>query len=367
MDETDAAAAGNAKTHAKIIEAGNKMAAGSVIPTRPQVEAFMRDGVFKMNSDETRQLLKDPALSMPGLKLIELQRAGWDIHNIDADVGCQVLDEIEGRFPGDEDLVKMRVAFVETAQRTYVRAIEDRRPEQLERKKGMSREKIIEFFDVCNTKTDLPEFHQYLMKHMEDTKQVPNKLIAEMQRDYLEFCGFERDHGCKELSKIPQGKFKDDKEIIYRFQDWQQKATRCCMSVVKEYQKTGGEMPQGPVGDNAGPALQEFGTEAREEIDKMSPEERGVLLQTMTKKFEVLQNLPPDARQEYLKKLPDADRKEFAKAQILIMSVMRQQWEATQRSAQAQATPPPKGGGGGGYGGDDASKSAGAPSQQQMM
>jgi hypothetical protein len=300
------------------------------------------------------------------MQLVELQREGWDRHKIDRDVGCQVLDEIEMRFPGDTALVELRTNFVETAQETYIRTIEDRKPDRLERKTAMTRERIIEFFDVCNPKVATRTFQEYMLKYMQDNKQVPNKLIAEMQKDYLEYLGYEREHGCKELSKIPQQTaFKGDQEMMYRFADWQKRATQVCMGVVRTYQEAGGQMPDAVMPEN--PVLKEYSAKAKEEVEKMTPEERGILLTTMTKKFEVLQNLPNDARQEYMKKLADSEKLELAKAQLLLMSVMRQQWESQKGQGKGKQQPsqcPHHGAASGGYDGGD---SKGAPEQQQMM
>eukprot|EP00421_Protoceratium_reticulatum_P061805 CAMPEP_0168495060 /NCGR_PEP_ID=MMETSP0228-20121227/71545_1 /TAXON_ID=133427 /ORGANISM="Protoceratium reticulatum, Strain CCCM 535 (=CCMP 1889)" /LENGTH=295 /DNA_ID=CAMNT_0008511873 /DNA_START=36 /DNA_END=920 /DNA_ORIENTATION=+ len=283
-----------------------------------------------MQSEATRSLLKDPRLERPGLRLIELQRAVWDPLGVDRDVGCQHLDQLDKAFPGDKELGWLRDHFIHTAQRTYLLALRDRRPATLERKKQMQRETVIEFFDACNTMMDLPETYERLTNCMMEKKQVPNQEIIQMQREMLEVLGFEQDHGCTVLSRVLQD-YPDDKELRHRFQVWQQKAQQTCMLVVKKHQMSGGEMPDGPFGVSPSPEMAEMSAEAKKGLETMTPAQRGELVQRMQKKLEVFMKLPPEGRLSHLKKLPEAERLEFLQGQILMVSIMKDQWRAQQQ------------------------------------
>ncbi|CAK0791786.1 unnamed protein product, partial [Prorocentrum cordatum] len=198
---------------------------GMRAPNREEMETFLREGIAMMRRQDTRDLLKSKSCTAPGLKLIELQRAGWDKLGIDQDIGCSYLENVEKVCPGDSELILLRSDFVREAQR---------RP----------REVIIAFFDSCNTKMDLPETHLRLKKHIEKTGKMPNTVIIEMQRDMLEVHGWERDHGCNMLSNISKD-FPNDQELFGRFEGWRQKATQTCMTVIKKHQVAGGGMPAG--------------------------------------------------------------------------------------------------------------------------
>lgn len=293
-----------------------------------------------MQSSATMEILKDSSVPRPGLKLIELQRAEWDALGVDRDTGCSCLDQLHSFYPGDAELLQARDTFVLTAQRTYVAALEARRPKKLEHKKAMKREAIIEFFDACNTKMDLPETQERLYRHLADTKQMPNQLIITIQRDMLEVLGVEKEHGCNCLSRIAQD-FPQDHELHQRFEGWRHKAQQACMTVVKKHQVSGGDMPSTPFGDN--PELCKLQEKAKKEIDEMTPADRGQLITKMQKKMEVFVNLPAEGRQSYMKRLSEADRLEFVKTQILMVSLMKQQWQQQQQMVQQQDGQCPKG------------------------
>merc|ERR1711972_501 len=129
----------------------------------------------------------------------------------------------------------LRNEFIMCAQRTFLRTLEDRKPEVLEKVKPIPRDMIIEFFNACNTKMDLPETFQLLYNHIETEKKVPNQLIINIQRDMLEVLGFEADHGCNMLSRIGKD-FPKDQDLHRQFEGWRMKAQGTCMEVVKKHQ-----------------------------------------------------------------------------------------------------------------------------------
>jgi len=322
---------------------------------------FLASGIRMMQSERTRELLRDASsVKHPGSKLVDLQRAGWDTLGIDRDVGCAYLNQMEKLCPGDSEILEMRSLFVQCAQRAYLSALEDRQPKKLERRKPMPRETMVEFFDACNTKMDLPETHERLQAHLQTTGQMPSQIIVGIQRDLLEVLGFEREHGCAMLSRIGQD-FPNDKELHMRFAGWRQKAQSTCMHVAKKHQAGGGVVPETPSGDKA--EMKELQEKAKAEIDTMSPMERGALIQKMQQKTEVFMKLPPEGRTSYMAKLREADKLEFVKTQILLVSLMQQQWQQQQgvRDGSHQCSQ-----GCSAHAGLSKS-TVGAPSQQQMM
>merc|ERR1719436_1134976 len=110
-----------------------------------------------MESEETRALLKKVQNKAFGKQMIEMQRAEWDPLGVDRDLGSAYVNDVEKNFPGDEELADLKRDFVKCCQRTYLRALDDRKPAKLERKKPIPRETVIEFFLACNMKMDLPE------------------------------------------------------------------------------------------------------------------------------------------------------------------------------------------------------------------
>jgi len=315
------------------------MAMSGATPSREAVATFLSKSINMMRSDEICQLLRDrEAILNPGMKLIELQRAEWDQLGIDRDVGCQTLDRLHLLFPGDADILLQRSEFTRTAMRSYIEAVEGRRPETLQRDGKLERETILDFFDACNTKMDLPETREVLAKHLQETTEVPNKLVVEIQRDMLEVMGIEKEHGCKMLSRIGSD-FPDDKVLHGRFNGWRMKAQSACMEVVKAYQASGGQMPGGFI--TMSPDMREKEAEVRKELDAMPEEKKQELLGKYQPKVEVFMKLPLQNRMEYMEKMSDDDRPDFLKAQMLLVGIMQKQWKdgAARGGAPAAGNP----------------------------
>lgn len=293
------------------------MSQGSI--SRKVLTQFLQNGIQRMRSAETREMLKTD--EQPGKTLIQTQRAEWGPLGVDADFGCSQLDIIDKTHPGDTELFTLRHEFVLNSQRTFLQAFEDRRPKTLETKKPIPRQVLINFFDCCNTKMDFPEVREVMIKHAQATKELPNKVIIKIQRQLLEVFGFEQNHGCAMLSKIAQD-FPDDMELHKRFQMWQGKAKQTCMQVMQSAGIQVVMPPTNPFGND--PEMKELHEKAMQEVSTMSPEARGELVQKTQKRFEVFSKLPPDARMNHVKKMMGADKLEFVKAQILMMSMMQQ-------------------------------------------
>merc|ERR1740121_2733269 len=109
------------------------------------------------------------------------------------------------------------------------------------------------------------------------------------------------------------------------------------MTVIKrhEQEKMKEAMPNMPVFDKS--ELDELQVKATEQIEALTPKERGELVQKMENKFKVLANLPPENRKQYVEKLSDEEKLELVKTQILMMSIVRQQMQAQQNGAKMAA------------------------------
>lgn len=296
---------------------------------------FLKAGIKMMNEESTRELLKSPSCKKPGQKLISLQRDGWDVLGFDQETACKELDSQDPEASGDMEFHNLKDEFCNTAFRTFLRALEDRRPAKLETARPMPRDVLIEFFDACNTKMDLPETQEALLKHMEEKQEIPNAVIIETQRDLLEVVGWEREHGCQCLNKISQD-YPNDKELFGRMSFWQKKAHTTCAMAVQEHQAQGGPvglLPSIPGLDTED--MKRVGQMAKASVEKMTPEERQAHLKLMEKKVKVFMNLPQQGRIQYLQKLSEPDKLEFVKAQLLLLNVMRE--HATAQEAQEKA------------------------------
>jgi len=325
-------------------------------PSREAMYDFLKNGVAMMNSDATRELLKE--CEEPGLKLIELQREGWDVHGIDRDDGCKALDSIQ---PAEKELFAMRQTFVHTAMRTFVRTVEDRKPSELETKAKIPRAKIIKFFDCCNTKLDLPETMEMLVGWAKENKQMPNELIVNMQKDMLESIGWEREHGCRTLSAVGED-FPNDQELFSKLMQWKGKAEQTCRMVVqianRHIKQGAGGMPRPGQGVpitqiieqqlNSSDEMKALAEKAKKEVAGMSASEKQAHIDKMQTKMEGMMKLPPAEREEAMRKNQDIQKYDVVKSQVIMMSQMEQkqtddgmQELATKGASSAAAAPAP--------------------------
>lgn len=320
---------------------------------------FLKTGIAMMNSDATRELLKEH--EEPGQKLIEMQREGWDVHGIDRDAGCKALDTIQ---QSEKELFAMRQNFVHTAMRTFVRTVEDRKPNVLETKAKIPRAKIIKFFDTCNTKLDLPETMEMLVLWTKENKTMPNELIVNMQKDMLESIGFEREHGCRVLSSVGTD-FPEDQELFSKLMQWKNKAEQTCRMCVKVANNhmqhaMGAQMGGPPAGVpiteiihkqlNSSDEMKALAEKARKEVAAMSGADKENHINIMQAKMEVMMRLPPVEREEAMKKAQDINKYDVVKSQIIMLSKMdqkkaedgMQELATTGSSSAAAPAPAPK-------------------------
>jgi len=166
-----------------------------------------------------------------------------------------------------------------------------------------------------------PEVKQRLRAHITDTGKFPEAIIHDVLGDVMELLGFEREHGqqcCKECFTAKE--FQHDEELIRAHSKWEQVIDSECLTLLNQYRKDGGVLN---LNDVTAAKLREV--RAKEELDAMSPEERGQLLDKNVKKVDIFRKLPPDARKRHLEKLSDEEKLELTKSEILMITIMQHQ------------------------------------------
>jgi len=98
-----------------------------------------------MERAETRAELADPDKSgpRPGKFLVELQQREFDKLGVDRTVGCRAAGAIDGSK--DAEMAALQTTFMRTAQRAYLKALDDRSKKRASssKKKGLeSRRKM---------------------------------------------------------------------------------------------------------------------------------------------------------------------------------------------------------------------------------
>merc|ERR1712232_217905 len=231
--------------------------------------------------------------------------AGWDDMGIDRDAGRLALDSSD-KFK-DAALQDKRNEFVVTAMKTYLQSLKDRKPATLETKKKIPKQVILEFFDACNTHMDLPEYKEELALWTRQHGQMPNQLVIDAQKDWLEILGWEREFGCQCLNDAGAD-YAEDEELKSAYVQWRSKAEMTCKQAVMDVQMAAHQSFV------SNPEVQALSVEAKVQIDSMSPKERGEFLQKFVKKFQVFMSLPMDARSAHMAKLNKAEKMDLVKA-----------------------------------------------------
>lgn len=306
------------------------MGSGAAVTNEAMMD-FLKHGIALMTSEETRAMLRCPAqCPEPGLKLIELQRQGWDVLGVDRDLGCQALESLGG--PGSTGLLQAKQEFCITAMRTFLQCLEDRKPAVLETKKQMTRAQIIGFTDACNTKMDLPETHMAMAKFVKENKEPPGPIVVEMQRDFLEVFGFEREHGCRMLSRIPQD-FPEDRELHQRLMMWKSKAEQMCMHAYKQHMQRAVPMTSVIEQQLEQPEVKAEADRARAEVETMTPEQQEAHMKKMEEKMAPVINLPPGEREEKMRAL-DVNKYDVVKSQVIMLKRVQDRQKTTAEQDQ---------------------------------
>lgn len=246
-----------------------------------------------------------------------MQQSEWVSLGINPDFGRSVIEQIDTM--GDEEARNACHVFMHTSQAVYLQALNDRRPESLETEATMPLEKVLEFLDACNMAMETPETQKRLLEYMKDHKKMPSELIIDMQKDMLEVFGYEREHGCMCLMEI-QNERPDDQELAKQFEKWHNVARMACLRSVQAFEARGGKLPGSS--QQVSPKLQALQKQATEELDLMTPLERGIFLDSFEEKFASLPNMSTlESMSKYMSQLDDGEKVELIKAQILARSL----------------------------------------------
>jgi len=297
---------------------------------RQQVVDFFDKGVALMQESATRELLKDPTAGRPGVALIELQQKIWDGLGIDRNHGRIAVDNLEKLYDNPSELGAKRAEFVATAKTTYMQALEDRKPGVLEKEAKLSRETVFEFFDACNLIVESKDLREQLEKEIAETGDFPNKSLNASRGSVMELLGYDVEHGLKCFADLGDD-FPDDKDMANAYENWQRKAHGLCLQLVYAYKKGGGEVKGGE-----GLVLKLLEIQAHQELDAMSREDCSALLDKNAKKVQTFRALPQDGRERYMEKLPEAEKLELMKSEILLMAVMQNQKQQAMIEARRQ-------------------------------
>jgi len=259
-----------------------------------------------MSSDATRQLLKDHP--NPREKLTEMQNQGWDTLGVNRGNGCKALNDgcksLEDLSPqSDASLVQAKREFVLVASRTFIKALEDKKPATLQTSGPISREKMLGMLEACLLKLNLPETQVAMQQYVVKTRKPPMPVVIALQRDMLEIFGIEINHGCTQLSNVCKD-YPDDKELHQRMTMWMDRCElynrliwhRVAKALMEQDMRTFCDIPE----------RKEETEKARKRLETMSLEEQEAHVQTMNPKFEGLQrvkHLSQEKQQEEMKKL----------------------------------------------------------------
>lgn len=296
------------------------MAAATV--DRAQVQRFLESCIEMLKSETARETLKDPTSGRPGPKIVELQKQVWDDLGVSTQDGRLAVSRIKENYPDDHaSLISLRDAFGRAVDAAYLQCLEDRRPTVLKTKEKMPRNTVLEFLDACNVKLDLPETRQLLQEHIEMTGAMPEPVINNLHNEVMELLGFEREHAQRCFDELgSSSEFMKDREVAMSYARWRGKTSDICLTLLNERLKAGSELN---VDQNVRNKLYEL--KAKEELDSMTNDERVELLRNKSKKVNVFRGLPDDARERHLQKMPEADKLELVKCEILMSTLVQAQ------------------------------------------
>lgn len=284
--------------------------------SRDEIAKFFSLGVEAMLSDATREQLKSG--DRPGDQLVELQQVAFDDMGVDRATGCRLAGRVATDYPGDQELADLQTKFMKTAQTTFLRALDDRKPAKLETKRMMTKAEVLEFFNACNTKVALDETRQMLAGVAKRTKKLPNEAMIALQRSMLETLGYEADHGCNCLNRI-QVEHPNDPELQQGMRVWAMTAANACKLSLQD-----ADPALQPDSDDM-KSMTQLQAKALQHLETMTSDQQAALLNRMRKKVEVFAKLAATDRLRYVNKLPEQEKIDFVVAQNLLMRQMNQQ------------------------------------------
>jgi len=302
---------------------------------RGVLEKFLKTCIETMGSDATRKSLKNCTSLRPGPKIAEIEKRIWDDLGIPVPVGRQAVRDIETNFPEDNAaLLTLKEEFTDARDMAYLRCLEDRQPSSLEKKAKMDKATVLEFFDACGVKLDTSEVRERLTASIKETGLMPESVVNDVHGEVMELLGWDREHGRRCFEDIGVGKeFADDREVARPYALWRGKTSQVCIMLLYRYKKEGGQLN---VDDDVKFKLIEY--QAKEELDKMSLDERSELLEKHAKKVNIVRKLPFEARKRYLVKVAEQEMLELAQCEILMNTLVQSQgWQERMAKESAKA------------------------------
>lgn len=282
--------------------------------TREEIAKFFSLGIEAM--EKAREQLKSG--DRPGDQLVEMQQVAFDDMGVDRTTGCRLAGRVATDYPADQELAGLQTKFMYTAQTTFLRALDDRKPKKLETKRMMTKAEVLEFFNACNTKVALDDTRQMLASVAKRTKKLPNEAMIALQRAMLETLGYEADHGCACLNKI-QVDYPNDPELQQGMRVWAMTAANACKLALQD-----ADPALQPDSDDM-KSMTQLQAKALSHLETMTADDQNALLNRMRKKVEVFAKLAATDRLRYVNKLPEQEKIDFVVAQNLLMRQMNQQ------------------------------------------
>lgn len=315
-------------------EAGQQQVARTSV-TQEDVEAFLKQVTKKLKSADTRKSLKNNVSGKSGMTLMnEVQDSTWDELGIHRMAGRHFVENLEEIFPKEshQKLLDLRRQFAKASDETYWNFLEDRRPETLDTRRELQRNTQLDFYTACCTMLSRKETKDKLYAYIEKSGLFPDDIVTEVLGDVLELLGVERSHGQACLKKVTSTKaFQEDQDLQRAHRRWSGTVEDECLQLMRKYQKKGGKINSGPV-----VVAKLLEMQAKDELDAMTTEQKKELWENNLKKLQVVQNLPPPARIQYIEKLTHEEKVTLAKIEILYNTIMDQQQQMQRHQQQMQ-------------------------------
>ncbi|EOD26979.1 hypothetical protein EMIHUDRAFT_443287 [Emiliania huxleyi CCMP1516] len=233
--------------------AGDLQSSGSL--SREKVLRFATGIAAVLMSDGTIDYLASlPPEAMPA-RCIALQREYLEHCGIEQEHGCKQLSQVPQRFGGDREVLAAFQEFVKacqnSAQAAFLRRASAPSADQGARfppaggellsSGPLSRELLLRF--LAGVSSALLSGDAVADLASLPPEAMPARCVA-LQRQYLEHCGIEQEHGCAELAKVPQ-QFGGDSEVLGAFRGFQQACRGAVQSAIMTRARGGGGMGGG--------------------------------------------------------------------------------------------------------------------------
>eukprot|EP01084_Bolivina_argentea_P203995 348321_1 len=219
-------------------------------------------------------------------------------------------------FGSDPDVMAALRGFTQSCNEAYVATVKLKKPKDskdLEQSLEMEPDDAMEFFEVCDIMMGTSAVKEALADQFNKTKQPPNSMIIDMQKEIIECLGFEKEHGIKTLTKITQSV----PALGARMQRFARIAHQSCT-----------EAALGPEGmrrlAEKNRAAHELDTKIREEVSSMTAKEkRSFVEDVLPRQLEhakVMRDLNEAGKMRYSQSLTEAEQKELRKLSVILSS-----------------------------------------------